>query len=46
MFSETLCHKYLKSSFVTIGVVSDCDDGEGDVQIGLAVCVGFWFFSL
>lgn len=44
MFSETLCHKYLKSSFATIGVVSDCDDG--DVQIGQAVCVGFWYFSL
>lgn len=39
---------YLKSFLVTIGAVSDWDDGDGDgdVQTGQAVCVGIWYFSL
>lgn len=44
-FIQCTC-TYLKSSLVTIGAVSDWDDGDGDVQTGQGVCVGFWYFSL
>lgn len=43
VFLWTLSYTYPKYSLVT---VSGSDDGEGDVQIGQAVWVGFWYLSL